>query len=178
MKKLYLFFILIIISITSTSAQTQNDGLDSVVISDTLCEADSMQIENLQSMSLSYYNSRKTLERNYNFEILNKKRRLRMWSNEVRILGYVSYLGICFGGPFLFPDASLWVLIPTEVVIGGGIIVGSNIWANNLRKKADALKNTSVSVLKINSNSSLILTQYSTDFCQYAGLGVGYKYKF
>lgn len=178
MKKIYLFFLLIIISITSTNAKAQNYGLDCSVNTDILSDCDSLKIEDLQSMSLSYYNSRKTLERNYDFEVLNKKRRLRMWSNEVRILGYASFLGICFAGPALFPDASLWVLIPTEVLIGGGIIVGSNILANSLRKKSDALNNTSVSVFKINSNSSLILTQYSTDFSKYAGLGVGYMYKF
>lgn len=178
MKHIYISLLLIFFSITSTSAQTQNVCSYGIVNSNILSESDSVKLEDLQYMSLSYFNSRRTLDRNYNFEIYNKKRKLKMWSNEVRLLGYASFLGICFGGPLLFPDASLWVLIPTEVVIGGGIIVGSNIWANNLRKKADALKDTSFSVLKINSNSNLVITQYTADLCPYAGIGLGYRYKF
>lgn len=130
------------------------------------------------SFSSSFYYSKNVLERNYDFELFNKQRRLRMWSNEIRILGYASFLGIVFGGPMLFPDASLWVLIPTETVIGCGIIIGSNIWATHLRKRADAIQESSISIMKINNKSNLYITHYSVNSGRDLGFGIGYKYNF
>ena len=174
MKKIYIILLLTIIANASAGAQVNMS--DSVAVSESV-ELDTTLIKNLQSMSLSYYNSRNTLERDYNFEIYNKQRKLRMWSNEVRVLGYASFLGVCFGVPMLFPDSSLWIIIPSGVVCCG-ILAGTNIWANNLRKKADALRESSVSILNINAKSSLYIAQYSTEWRQTSGFGIGYKYNF
>lgn len=151
---------------------------DTLISSEVVVQSDSLVEEELHRMSLSYYESKNTFDRNYSFELYNKQRRLRMWSNEVRILGYASLLGICFGGPLLFPDASLWILIPSEVVIAGGLIVGSTLWANSLKRKADAIRESSISILNIHNKSSLYVSHFSTALNQNAGIGIGYRYNF
>lgn len=151
---------------------------DSIIVSDTQILSDFALNQDLQSLSLSFYKTKISLDRNYDYEIYNKQRRLRMWSNEIKILGFASILGIAFAGPILFPDCSLAILIPTEVALDFGIVIGSFIWSKKLNRKADALSETSVSLININENSSLCFTHYSTSNCLNVGLGIGYKYNF
>ena len=73
MKHIYISLLLIFFSITSTSAQTQNVCSYGIVNSNILSESDSVKLEDLQYMSLSYFNSRRTLDRNYNFEIIRSE---------------------------------------------------------------------------------------------------------
>lgn len=154
------------------------DLLDTIAVSESFILQDSAASEELQNLSLSYYNKNNTLDRNYSFELYNKQQRLRMWSNEVRVFGYAALLGVCLGGPFLFPDASSWILIPTELVIAGGIIVGATFWANSLKNKAAAIRESSISILNIHDKSSLYISHYTTEWNHNVGIGIGYRYKF
>ena len=123
MKRTFIILLLTIIGSLLASAQKLNVP-DSIAVSKTMFEPDSVLTKNLHLMSISYYNSRKTLERDYNFEMYNKQRRLRMWSNEILVFGYACVLGVYFGGAMLFPDSSLWVLIPSETIVVSGILIG------------------------------------------------------
>lgn len=177
MRNIYIVLILSIMHISFVYAQDLNK-YDSIEILPASSKEDSISIKKYQVMSSFYYSSRNTFNRNYNFELYNKQRKLRMWSNEVRIFGYASFLGVCFIGPLLFPDTSLWILIPAEILVGGGILYGTNMWANHLRRKSDAIVETSISVLEIDSQSSLYVSYYNTKLSCIKGIGVSYKYSF
>lgn len=166
-----------IISSLLASAQDLNVS-DSITIDKTTIKQDSVLTQNLYLMSTSYYNSKLTLERDYNFELYNKQRRMKMWSNEILLFGYACVLGVYLGGGLLFPDISLWVLIPSESVVASGIIVGSTIWAKNVRNKAGALRESIVSMLNVNDRMDLYLTYYSTEWYRNTGFGIGFKCNF
>lgn len=177
MKKLFIILVLISFFPLSAVAQysSQNDGVcKNLAIA---AQKDSIA---LSCFSSSFYSSRNVLERSYDFESFNKQRKLRMWSNEVRILSYASMLAVIALGSWFAVDKgwSLWITIPTEVVICGGICYSMNIWANNLSEKADALQELSLSVMEINHNSNLCITHYSMGRNLNLGFGVGYQYNF
>lgn len=176
MKKLYI--ILVLISIFHLSAVAQESPLEDSISKNTLYEAHIDSVA-LNGFSSSFYSSKNVLERNYDFELYNKQQKLRMWSNDVKILGYASMLVVMGLGSWLAVDNgwSLWITIPAEVVICGGICVGANIWANNLTKKADALQESSLPIMEINK-SNLCITHYSMDRKYDHGFGIGYKYNF
>lgn len=176
MKRIYILLVLSILSCVLANAQ--ENTTDTLVVSGDVTVTESIDAEDLRRLSMSYYDLQNTLARNYNFELYNKERRLRMWSNEVKVFGCASMLGVLFGGAWLFPDASLWVLIPAEVVIGAGLVYGSLMWANHLEKKADAIRQSSVPLININENSKLQITHYSTDTNQNVGFGISYKHNF
>lgn len=173
----YLYIILLFVSLSPLSASAQYVTLEDFIGTNIVNDVQTDTIIS-NGFSSSLYYTKNVLERNYDFELFNKQRKLRLLSNEVRILGYVSSVGFAIAGSMLFPDASLWILIPTEIVIGCGIIVGSNIWANHLRKKADAIQESLVSIMEINHNSHLYITHYSMKGNYNLGFGVGYKHIF
>lgn len=175
MKNLYIILALISLFPLSVSAQdsSREDSICKNIVNG--AQTDSLV---LNSFSFSFYHSKDAIERNYDYELYNKQRKLRMWSNEVNVFAYVSVLGIAFGGAMLFPDASLWIAIPAEVVIMGGIFIGTEIWANNLRNKADAIQESSMSIIEIDYKYSLYVTHYSMNENYNLGLGIGYKYNF
>lgn len=177
MKKL--FIILVLASFFPLSAVAQYSSREESICKNTVKDAQTDSLA-LNSFSSSFYSSRNVLERNYDFELYNKQRKLRMWSNEVRILSYASMLAVMATGSWFAVDRgwSLWITIPTEVVICGGICYGMNIWANNLSEKADALQELSLSVMEINHNSNLCITHYSMGRNLNLGFGIGYQYNF
>lgn len=177
MKNIYI--ILTLTSLFSLSANAQYFSLE-----DSICKniVNEVQIDSikLNSFSSSFYYSKKVLERNYDFELYNKQRKLRMWSNEVRVLGYASILGVMGLGGWLAVDRgwSTWITIPSEVIVSCGIGLISNNWSNNLRKKADAIQESSLSIIEISHKSNLYITHYSMNRNNNLGFGVGYKYNF
>ena len=160
MKKTYFILILFFLSLMTAKAQ------------------DSLKTQDLGKLPMSYYQSLNTLERQYDMEMFKKQQRLRMLGNEIQLIGYATAIGVIIGGPLLFPDCSLWILIPSETIIAGGIMVGSFMWAYNLKQKAEAIKESTISLLDINSNSSLYLAQYSAENTHILGYGIGYKIRF
>ena len=177
MKRLYLIFCLLFCLDVFSHAQNMKiyEGVDA---SEQALYNDSLVNQRSNSLALSLYNSLQALDRNYNYELMNKSRKLRMWSNEVRVLGYAFALGILFGCPYLFPDCSLWILIPVECVVACGALVASNILANSLKKKSEAIKESSIASWNINAKSKLCVTNYSTKRTRCLGLGIGFKYSF
>lgn len=175
----YLCIILLFVSFSTLSASAQyatpEDTISKNIVNDALTDS---IVSN--GFSSSFYFSKNVLERNYDYELFNKKRKLLMWSNEVRVLGYASMLGVIGLGSWLAADGnwSLWITIPVEVIIGGGICYGANVWANNLKKKADAIQESSISIMEINHRSNLYITHYSINGNNNLGFGVGYKYNF
>lgn len=167
-----------LISLFPVSASAQYSSRE-----DSICKnkVNSVQVDSLvlNSFSSSFYYSKNALERNYDFELLNKQRKLRMWSNEISVWGYVSIFVVMGLGGWAAVDRpwSLLITIPLEVIVCGGIIIGSSIWANNLMEKAAAIHEFSVSIIDIN-NSDLFISHYSMDRNYNLGLGIGYKYNF
>lgn len=171
-------FFTIFITIFCMNAYAQDSNQGDTLVTSMAAFNDSTIEENSQRLSSIYYYNMgdKTFSRNYNFELFNKQRRLRMWSNEVRVLGYIMALGVALGGAWLLDDlCPRWLLISGGTIVIGGIMVTANVCANKLKNKADAIKEMIVPICALNKKTNLYITRYSTDLNHSIGYGIGYN---
>lgn len=174
-----LYIIIVLICLFGINAGAQNPTIEDS-ISNKKEQKEQTELIGLDCFSFSYYYSENVFERNYDFELHNKQRNLRMWSNEIRVLGYATMMVSMGFGSWLAiaRDWSLWLVIPVETIISVGIGLGSDIWAKQIWRKADAIQELSVSIIEINPRPDLCIKDYSLKGNSNLGLGIGFQYKF
>lgn len=141
---------------------------------------DSTIVEELPILSANIYESEIEMNRNYEYDIINKRRSLIKLSNDLRIVGVVSMFAIVgiISGIGCTHDWNSWLIIGSSVVGGLGIEWMFNRFASNLRKKADAIVINTVPVANIGSKTHLLATTISERGMKISGLGLGLQYDF
>lgn len=175
----HFYIILVFVCLSFINANAQNDTLEDSGFNKKVGKAQTDSIV-LDGFSTSYYYSKNVLERNYDFELHNKQRNLRMWSNEIRVLGYATTMVSMGFGSWLAiaRDWSLWLAIPVEAIVVTGVGLVFDIWAKRIWRKADAIQELSVSIIEINPRPDLCIKDYSLKGNSNLGLGIGFQYKF
>ncbi len=104
-----------------------------------LIKTDSVTSVDLPSLSLDSYYINNIADRNYNYELLNKKRYYEMWSGEVKTIGMITLLALATVNAILAEkyEWNLWIDIPCATIAGCAILIPCVLWSNNLQAKAD-----------------------------------------
>ncbi len=136
------------------------------------------QLDTTSNLVSDYYtNYNYSLNRNYDYELINKKRKLEMWAEETKNIGFALGFGICIIGGCLAYDNnwSKWIYVPCGTVIFSGCILSSMYISKHLQKKADAINVSTIAQYNINNNFSVNAVHFSNsiDKSQKAiGIGV------
>lgn len=111
----------------------------------------------------SYYEQSSFLSHQYNYEILNKQRRMRKMANDIQIMGSSVILSISLIGGAISNNAgwSEWVYIPCATVVSLGTMSLLMTWSNHLKKKADALNVSSAYLLPMGENSKVGVASFT-----------------
>lgn len=141
---------------------------------------DSIDYKDLPVLSDEVYSIDVILDRNYEYELLNKRLKLIKMSNDLKIVGSVSMFAVMgiFIGIGVTQDWNSWVMIGCGLVGAFGSEWLFNKIASNLRKKADAIVVNSVSVAGIGSNAHILASTFSSRGQKLSGIGLGIQYDF
>ena len=139
--------------------------------------ADSVATFELPCLSCDFYNANTIVDRNYDYELLNKKRALEMWSVDVKALCLVSFFGVMLANGILAVNNkwNLWIDIPCATVVGMSTMIPFFIWSRNLKRKADAIE-ISPTIGYIN-NDPYLNTAMLSNSTNVSGLSFGVKLK-
>lgn len=185
MKHRILFIVFVLLPFCCTSYAQEADSTV-VILSQVAPTATALSTETdcqyTDSLAFykSYFDNSDILVRSYNFELINKKKRLNMWSNEVTIFGFTALFGIISLGSWLGVnnDWSVWVTVPVETVVGIGTLWGFIAWGNNLKKRSDAILVADVPVY-LWKGSRLYASHFTTSFNhKHQGIGLSYHFTF
>lgn len=96
----------------------------------------------LPSLSHDFYNTSSIVDRNYNYELLNKKRSLQMWSGEVLTIGMIIFMGEIAANSVLAVNNkwNLWIDIPCATIVGMATLMPFVFWSKHLQQRADAIE--------------------------------------
>ena len=184
MKKLYLIigllsFVANIVAQTDINIPLTDSGSDCI---DSINEAENLKTTSLPSLSLEYYHdsTMNVLERNYDYQLMNKKRKYEYWSKECLIIGAACIFAVSGINAWLANkyDWNLWIDIPCATVVAMGVFIPSIYVSRNLQKKADAIKIVPIAEVNINENTAIGSVMYVDDFQQSKSFGVQVKTKF
>lgn len=163
-------------TLTFSQVKTSEDP----IVNQTQEATDSVSLENLPVLSSQIYDFDIELNRNYEYDVINKRRSLLKLSNDLNIIGFVSMFataGILIGIGCTH-DWNSWL------TVGGGIVGGIGIeWifykiADNIRKKADAIIINSVPVADISRRTHILAATFSKNGQKISGIGFGIQYDF
>lgn len=141
---------------------------------------DSIDFKDLPVLSDEVYSIDVILDRNYGYELLNKRLKLIRLSNDLKITGVVSMfavMGIIIGIGATH-DWNSWLTIGCGVVGAFGSEWLFNKIASNLRKKADAIVINTVPVADIGCNAHILASTFSSKGQKLSGIGLGIQYDF
>lgn len=171
--RIILFFSLLCLQSQNVSAQTD-------LSDDTLQLKGDMLVDSIQLPMLSseYYQDMTFLSHNYNYEMLNKKRRLKMWAGEVMTLGYITGLGII--ATFSIVGANNDWSTVTTTTCGTVCFLASvypfYMWNRRLKEKADAIDVNSSYLFPVNQHLELGVASFcNTRDRSWSALGFSVK---
>lgn len=128
------------------------------------------------SLIEDFYANRASLNRSYEYELLNKQRKYLSWSKDIKILGYGVTLA-CLGVASAFAVTNHWSLswyLPTATAIGCGIIIGSLKWSQYYQRKAGAIEFLQIATVEINKSLSMAAyTLSGREMVRQPGIGIG-----
>lgn len=141
---------------------------------------DSVCTEDLPVLSDEVYSVGVVLDRNYDYDLLNKRLKLIRLSNDLKIIGFVSAFAvdIIIMWVGVNQEWNSWVMIGTGVAGGIGADWLFSRIAGNIRKKADAIVVNSAPVANIGSNTRIVTSTFSTKGQALPGIGFGFQYDF
>ena len=135
------------------AAQVIEDMDNKITIDAKTTYSDSLEIT--EYMKSYYFNS--FLEKQFDYERINKAKKLKRWSKEVSLMGIATCLGITYVSTYLAEKKgwNLWIEIPCVAAVSAAAFIPFYIWSNHLKKKADALNVQSVYIYNIDNNIDL-----------------------
>lgn len=184
MKKLYLIigllsFVANIAAQTGINTSLTSSGSDCL---DNIYVVENQEITSLPSLSLEYYydSTMNVLERNYNYQLMNKKRKYEYWSKECLIMGAACSVAVLGINGWLANkyNWNLWIDIPCAAVVAIGVFIPFGCVGRHLQNKADAIKIVPITEVNINDDTTIGAVMYVDDFQQSKSLGVQVKTKF
>jgi hypothetical protein len=100
----------------------------------------------LPILTEDFYHNVTFLNQDFDYDIINRANRLKMWSREVMTAGYVTLLGVIAVNSVLANNNnwSLWIDIPCATIIGMASMYPFILWSNHLKKKAESLSSQTV----------------------------------
>ena len=154
MKDLRIVLLFSLFCLQSQIVAAQADLSDDTLQLECDMFADSIQLPMLSS---EYYQDMTFLAHNYNYEMINKKRKLKMWAGEVLTLGYITGLGIIttFSIVGVNNDWSMVTTITCGTVCFLASMFPFYIWNKRLKEKADAIDVNSSYLFPINKHLEL-----------------------
>lgn len=181
-----IFVIVILLSLTTTIVaqfSERNNMQDTLsYLTDSNCIVEYSIETTLPSLALLYYNDsiNNVLERNYDFQLMNKKRKLEFWATEMRTIGYITVLALCGINGWLAVEYewNLWIDIPCCSIVAMGTVASFIYLSNFVKKKADAIKVVPLTEININDDTTVGAVMYVDDMQQSKSFGVQIKKKF
>lgn len=161
----------------STQAISSQDSV--LYFSNDKFQLDTLKGDDLPILTQSFYNNKNVLERNYDYELLNRKRKLNVLSKDMFVLGSVTTMAFSIGCGILFHDINcpMWISLPSFIVLGGGCAVAFVLYGLNLKKKSNAIHIASFPIYKVGHTGHLYVSHFNTDKTK-NGIGLSYKYNF
>lgn len=138
-------------------------------------------INNLPQLSKEFYANINSMNRTYDYELQNKKQRLKMRANEIQILGLLTGLATTVTVTIIgtTQEWSDWITIPCAVLASAASIPPFMIWAKKARQKADAIDVSTTYILPMNEHISVGVSHFRNKYDQaYNGWGIGVKATF
>jgi len=138
-------------------------------------------INNLPQLSKEFYANINSMNRTYDYELQNKKQRLKMRANEIQILGALAFVGTCVTITIIgtTQEWSEWVTVPCSVLGSFAIVPPFTIWAKKTRQKADAIDVSTTYILPMNEDISVGVSHFRNKYEQaYNGWGISVKATF
>ena len=99
-------------------------------------------VTNLHSFSHNFYYDQNIVDRSYDYELINKKRKIEMWAREVDNMGAILPLAIVLVDVVLVIENewNLWINIPCTAALSGAVGYSFYKWGQNIKKRADAIE--------------------------------------
>ena len=144
-------------------------------------QIDTTHVEILPKLSAEYYNNETFLNKNYDYELINKKRALKKNSNDLLIFGMALAVGGYFATSYIGAKNSwsMAVSIPVGTVVSAGLISPFVVWADHLRTKANNIRVETSYILPIGRHIELGSAFFSTNHNWTDGaIGLGFKTTF
>ena len=152
-------------------------------VSQNASEQADTSVKELPSMSEQYFEDVYTLDRNYEYQLFNKKRRLQMWAFNTASIS----IALMLGGGILSVELSLmygwkdWTLVPCVLVSMTPLVAGMVLF-RYLLKRANAIDVNSLTYIPLNDKLSLGLEpmayQFTTSCTNYQSAGIGITLNF
>lgn len=180
-----IFVIVILLSLTTTIVaqfSERNNMQDTLSdLTDSNCVVEYSIETTLPSLTLKYYNDsiNNVLERNYDFQLMNKKRKLEFWATEIKTIGYITVLALVGINGWLAVEYewNLWIDIPCCSIVAMGTVASFIYLSNFVEKKADAIKVVPLTEININDDTTVGAVMYVDDMQQSKSFGVQIKKK-
>ena len=133
-----------------------------------------------QSLVMNYYSDTNPFNRSFeNDQLVNVQRRLRTTATLLQCSGFALAAGIMVAGNILAVNNEwpVGIFLPVEIVIVGGVIVGSIYSARVIREKADAIQVAPVYSYNVGKNVSVSAVGMGISTKRYnnkkMGVGIG-----
>lgn len=158
----------------NTARSSENKDTKSIVIND-----------QAPSLVMDYYSNMDPFERTFDYDNINRQRRLEMTSRLVVCGSVLLTLGIMTGGGILAVEKN-WSLawyIPTATAIGCGIMIGGLYWGRHINSKIETTQVAPIYSYEVSNNTSVSAVGLSVSsrgerHRRKAGVGVGVTKKF
>lgn len=170
--KLNRFFILMLLSLLCSTASSQ-----SLEANDTIHNrAEAIGPRELPTLPLSAYLETNSMDRSYNYKLLNKKRKLLRMSKDVETFSYLCGLGAMLGVFAIADDKnwSEWIITPCGMIGFFAVTIPLNMWSKNLEKKANAIDVSTAYILPIDKSFSVGVSHFrnKNDYAHSIGIGI------
>lgn len=170
--KLNRFFILMLLSLLCSTASSQtleeNDTIHN--------SAEAIGSRELPILPLSAYLETNSMDRSYDYKLLNKKRKLQRMSKDVTTLGFLCSIGVMVGVSVIGVEKnwSDWITIPCSSIAFFAITLPFNAWSEKLEKKANAIDVSTAYILPIDKSFSVGVSHFrnKNDYAHSVGIGI------
>ena len=131
----------------------------------------------LPILTEQFYRDVNFINQTYDYETKNKVERLKMWSREVKAMGYATLGGVLIVNAVLanHNDWSYWIDIPCATVVAMASMYPFIVWSNHLKKKAESLCSQTVYLFNITRHlgmGAVGFTNTQTHSVQAVGIGL------
>lgn len=144
-------------------------------------QIDTTHVEMLPKLSAEYYNYETFLKKNFDYELINKKRALKRNSNDLLIFGVALATGGYLATSYIGEKNgwSMAVSIPVGVVVGAGFLTPFVVWSDHLRTKANNIRVETAYILSLGKHTELGTAFFSSNHnWENGAIGVGLKTTF
>ena len=144
-------------------------------------QIDTTHVEMLPKLSAEYYNYETFLKKNFDYELINKKRALKRNSNDLLIFGVALATGGYLATSYIGEKNgwSMAVSIPVGVVVGAGFLTPFVVWSDHLRTKANNIRVETAYILSLGKHTELGTAFFSSNHnWENSAIGVGLKTTF